>query len=103
MPSFWLQNLFSYSLQIAIVAAGGAVLLRLLRIRVPNIRVLCGQALIAACLLLPAIQPWLPVNNRTASVQITTGPITIADSPHGPKAAPVPMAMVLLLLMGAGV
>jgi TonB family protein len=103
MPSFWLQNLFSYSLQIAIVAAGGAVLLRLLRIRVPNIRVLCGQALIAACLFLPAIQPWLPVKSRAASVQITTGPVTIAESPRGPKAPQISMATVLLLLMGAGV
>jgi TonB family protein len=103
MDSFWLQNLFSYSLQIAIVAAGGAVLLRLLRIRVPNIRVLCGQALMAGCLFLPAIQPWLPVKNRAASVQITTGPVMIAESAHGPQATPIPIATVLLLLMGAGV
>jgi TonB family protein len=102
MASFWLQNLFSYSLQIAIVAAGGAVLLRLLRIGVPNIRVLCGQALIAACLFLPAIQPWLPLKDRAASVQIVTGPLTIADSPHGPKSAPFPMATVVLAVLGAG-
>jgi len=95
--------MFSYSLQIAIVAAGGAVLLRLLRIRVPNIRVLCGQALIAACLFLPAIQPWLPLKDRAASVQVTTGPVMLAESAHGPKATPIPMATVLLFLMGAGV
>jgi len=103
MASFWLQNLFSYSLQIAIVAAGGAVLLRLLRIRVPNIRVLCGQALIAACLLLPAIQPRLPGKNNAGTVQILTGPVTIAQSQHRPQAAPIPMATIVLVLMGAGI
>jgi TonB family protein len=103
MASFWVQNLFAYSLQIAVVAAGGAVLLRLLRIRVPNIRVFCGQALIAACLFLPAIQPWLPVKNRGASMQITTGPATVVDSPHASRTAPIPVATVVPLVLAAGV
>jgi len=103
MVSFWLQNLLSYSLQIAVVAVAGAVLLRLLRIRVPNIRVLCGQALIAACLFLPAIQPRLPGKSRTANVQISTGPYTVVESRQRSNTMPFPMETIVLFLMGAGI
>lgn len=103
MANFWLQNLLSYSLQIAVVAAAGAVLLRLLRIRVPNIRVLCGQALIAACLFLPVIQPRLPGKKSSATVQITTGPYTVVEPRQRSNSMPLPMENILLLLMGAGI
>src|SRR5258708_33481369 len=103
MASFWLQNLFAYSLQIAVVAAAGAVLLRLLRIRVPNIRVFCGQVLIAACLLLPAIQPRLPGKKSSATVRISTGPGTIVESRQRPSAMPFPITTVALFLIGTGI
>ncbi len=103
MASFWLQNLLSYSLQIAVVATAGAILLRLLRIRMPNIRVLCGQALIAACLFLPVIQPRLPGKKSSATVQVTTGAGTVVESPRRNNTLPFSMPTVLLFLMGAGV
>lgn len=103
MANFWLQNLLSYSLQIAVVTAAGAVLLRLLRIRVPNIRVLCGQALIAACLFLPAIEPRLPGKSHTANVQISTGPSTVVQSRQRSNTTPFPMETMVLFLMGAGI
>src|ERR1700687_5620766 len=103
MANFWLQNLLSYSLQIAVVAAAGAVLLRLLRIRVPNIRVLCGQALIVACLFLPAIQPRIPGKKSSATVQITTGPYTVVESRQKPISLPFPMETIVLFLMGTGI
>src|SRR5258708_21264537 len=99
MASFWLQNLFAYSLQIAIVAAAGAGLLRLLRIRVPNIRVFCGQLLIAACLLLPAIQPRLPGKRSTATGQVSTGPGTIVNSRQRTNTTTFRMTTVFLFLI----
>src|SRR5258708_26281056 len=102
MASFWLQNLLAYSLQIAVIAATGAVLLRLLRIRVPNIRVLCGQVLIAACLLLPAIQPRLPGKKSSATVRVSTGPGTVVTSRQRDSAMPFPMTTVVLFLIGTG-
>src|SRR5712671_2484842 len=102
MASYWLQNLLSYSLQIAVVATAGAVLLRLLRIRMPNIRVLCGQTLIAACLFLPAIQPWLPGKKISATVQVTTSPGTVVESRQSRTTLPFPLETIVLFLMGAG-
>src|SRR5258706_11368114 len=98
MASFWLQNLVAYSLQIALVAAAGAVLLRLLRIRVPSIGVFCGQALIAACLLLPAIQPRLPGKISSGTVRISTGPGTAVESRQRPNSMPFPITTAVLFL-----
>src|SRR5260370_21348069 len=103
MASFWLQNLVAYSLQIAVVAAVGALFLRLLRIQAPNIRVFCGQALIIACLLLPAMQPRLPGKMSSATVRVTTGPGTIVESRQRSNAMPFPMTTVVLFLVGTGI
>src|SRR5713226_9358569 len=103
MASFWLQNLFAYSLQIAVVAAVGAILLRLLRIRIPNIRVFCGQALIGLCLLLPVIQPRLPGKIIAATVRVSTSPGTIVESPQRSNAMPFPMTTLALFLIGTGI
>jgi TonB family protein len=103
MASLWLQNLLSYSLQIALVAAVGALFLRLLRIRVPNVRVLCGQALIAVCLLLPAIQPRIPGKETSATVHVSTGPGTIVEPRQRSNAMPIPITTAVLFLIGAGI
>jgi TonB family protein len=54
----WFQNLLAYSLQIAVLAAAGIFLPRLLRLRAPRELLVFGQSLLAACLLLPWVQPW---------------------------------------------
>jgi TonB family protein len=54
----WFQNLLSYSLQIAVLAAAGIFIPRLLRLRAPRGLLAFGQSLLAACLLLPWAQPW---------------------------------------------
>ena len=56
----WLQNLAAYSLQVACVVIVGTLLVRLLRLHVPKIRLAYWQALLAACVFLPLIQPWKP-------------------------------------------
>ena len=101
MPGLWLQNLAFYSLQIAGVAAAGALLLRLLQIRIPTIRLMCWQALIAACLALPAIQPWLTAKTN-ANVQISMGPAMAAGAAAGSRGMAFPVVGIVLLLVGAG-
>jgi TonB family protein len=101
MLGLWLQNLAFYSLQIAGVAAAGALLLRLLQIRIPTIRLMCWQALIAACIALPAIQPWLTAKTN-GNVQISMGPAMAAGAAHGSRAMAFPVVGIVLLLVGAG-
>src|SRR5580693_362095 len=101
MLGLWLQNLAFYSLQIAGIAAAGALLLRLLQIRIPSIRLMCWQALIAACLVLPAIQPWLTTSARS-SVRITMGPAMAAGAGESSRGMAFPVVGTLLLLVGAG-
>ncbi len=101
MTRLWLENLVSYSLQIAVVAVAGTVLLRLLQIRIPKVRLMCWQALIAACLLLPAIQPWLAWKNAS-DVQISIGPATASDPSHSSKSTRLPVTAFVLVLVGAG-
>jgi TonB family protein len=101
MPGLWLQNLAFYSLQIAGVAAAGALLLRLLQIRIPTIRLMCWQALIAACIALPAIQPWLTAK-ANGNVQISMGPAMAAGVAAGSRGMGFPIVGIVLLLLGAG-
>jgi TonB family protein len=101
MSGLWLQNLAFYSLQIAGLAAAGALLLRLLRIRIPKIRLICWQALLAACLALPAFQPWLSTKTNS-NIQISTGPSTTGDAAHRSRAVTLPWADIILLLIGTG-
>jgi TonB family protein len=54
----WLDNIIAYCLQIAILAAAGTLLAYVFRLRVPRVSLLYWQALLAACLLLPALQNW---------------------------------------------
>ncbi|HEV2689229.1 MAG TPA: M56 family metallopeptidase, partial [Bryobacteraceae bacterium] len=105
MASLWLQNLISYSLQIAAIAVGGALLLRLLRIRLPNARLICWQALLAACLVLPAIQPWRPLARTVAGVQISTGAmIPAAPGTHfQPLAFSLSKSILLILCVGVAI
>src|ERR1700675_622212 len=101
MPGLWLQNLVFYSLQIAGLAAAGALLLGLLRIRIPKIRLICWQALLAACLALPALQPWLTTKTN-ASIQISTGPPKTGDAAHRSRGVALPWTDIILLLIGTG-
>jgi TonB family protein len=102
MAALWLQNLAFYSLQIGLLALTGALLLRVLQIRIPAIRLVSWQLLIAVCLLLPAIQPWLTAKSN-AEVQISLGPARSDDASHGSHGIRFPLAEVALLVVGAGI
>jgi len=101
MVSFWLQNLVAYCLQIGAVALAGGVLLRLLRVRIPGVRLICWQSLLAICLLLPAIQPWHPAPRSSATVQISTGDPIPLSSGHSRRWS-FPLTESILAILGAG-
>src|ERR1700732_2234275 len=101
MASLWLRNLGFYSLQILLIAAAGGLLLQLLRIRIPKARLICWQALLVACLLLPAIEPWRRLN-IDSSVQITTGSFTAVERSHSLGFLQISLPNIILLLLGAG-
>src|SRR5713226_5953851 len=96
MYFFWLRNLVAYSLQIALIAAAGALLMTLLRIRLPHLRLLCWQVLMVACLVLPAIQPWRTLAGDS-SIQGSSGGVSVAASDIRPA------AQLALIALGAGV
>ena len=101
MSGLWFENLSFYSLQIAGVAVAGALLLRLLQIRIPSVRLICWQALMAACLILPAIQPWLTAK-ANSSIRITMGPAVAAGSSGASRSLAFPVIGSVLLLVAAG-
>ena len=100
MATLWLRNLGFYSLQILLIAAAGGLLLHALSIRIPKARLICWQALLMACLLLPAVQPWRRLS-IDSSVQITTGAFTAVERNHSLGFLQIPLPNIMLLL-GAG-
>ena len=57
----WFANLLAYSLQVGVLTALGALLLRLARVRSPEGALAYWQVLLGAFLCLPALQPWRAV------------------------------------------
>jgi TonB family protein len=56
--AWWLANLAAYSVQVALVVAVGGLTAAALRMRQPRVMLAYWQALLAACLLLPLLEPW---------------------------------------------
>ncbi len=56
--SWWLGNLLAYSVQVALVVAVGGLAAAALRLKQPRVVLAYWQALLAACLLLPLLEPW---------------------------------------------
>ena len=64
-----LTNLWDFSLQAGLLVLAGGLLLDVFRIRDPRVRLAYWQALLAACFVLPLVQPW----ETAASVPYSTG------------------------------
>lgn len=91
----WLSNLIAYSLQIAILAAAGTLLVYLFRLRIPRVTLLYWQILLLACLSLPLMQRWEhPVFSTTVSgdMSVMAGPAisgtAIPMDPLSPRRIP---------------
>lgn len=93
-----LPNLAAWSLQIALVVAAGS----LLRLKVPRAMLLWRQALLAACLLLPVLQPWrtLEVTGGTADSSIS---FVAGGAPNAPSYGSLGRLAGLAIAAGIGI
>jgi len=102
MDARWFGNLAAWSAQsaILIVAAGAAAWL--FRLRMPRVRLAYWQALLALCILLPAVEPWRPAPE--ARVEIVMGaPHAIATGHVAPLALPWRGALLAILVLGCAI
>jgi TonB family protein len=94
------SDLLAYSLQLAALVALAGILPPLLRIHIPRARLLFWQLLLAACLLLPAVQPF-----RREVVMVTmsadSGPAPYLPVP--PLRRGLPLAECALGLVALGI
>ncbi|MGA2135506.1 MAG: TonB family protein [Bryobacteraceae bacterium] len=97
--AYWLGNLAAWSAQSAILIAAAGAALWLLRLRVPRVRLAYWQAVLAICLLLPAVQPWRQAAD--GQVEVSMGPprVVTAARTAGPS---LPWREWLLLTLAGG-
>lgn len=101
-----IRNAAVFSLQIAALIAVAAVLMAALRIRSPQPRVRIWHALLAGCLLMPALTRWQsepPATDGTVSAtSAAAGVIRTNDDSARKLSWPFSVAESLLLLLGTG-
>ncbi|HEV2417515.1 MAG TPA: M56 family metallopeptidase [Terriglobia bacterium] len=97
----WLRDLVAYCLQVAAIVLAGSVLPPLLRLRVPKVKLIYWQALLAACLLLPLIEPWqrelLPLDGIAGRVSIQMNGIAATSAG---RAFSLPEIVLAVMLAG---
>jgi len=95
----WIANLAAWSAQaVALVAAGGMAAFAF-RLRAPLVRLAYWQALLAICLLLPAVEPWRRAADSNVEISTT------AARPVSPGRAPAsfpPWRQALLFVLVSG-
>ncbi|NLV31800.1 MAG: TonB family protein [Acidobacteria bacterium] len=102
----WLQNLIAFSLQLAVLASVGTLLLYLFRLRVPRVALLYWQGLLLVCLLLPCLQPWehpriLPGPPALLAAEVAGEAVAeIATGEASPPPKPIPWKYVPQILGG---
>ena len=100
--SWWLGNLTAYSIQVALMVAASGLMVATLRLRQPRVMLAYWQALLATCVLLPALEPWqqagLVAGASATSVRAEAGSVDSLVS-----SLPFQTWALLLLLTGAGV
>jgi TonB family protein len=109
------NNVVAYALQIGIVVAAGAIVPTVLRMRTPRAKLLLlWQGLIAACIVLPWVQPWreevVSVSNISALAAIEPAAATwnggsvavIPNTPAIPFYRRIPATEVVLYVLVAG-
>ncbi len=96
-----LNNLVSYSLQIGMLVGLAAFVPALLRLRQPGARLVYWHILLAACLLLPLVQPWKPAI-IAGTVEITTVITAVRPAAHASHFSR-PRGEIVLMVLAAGV
>ncbi len=101
MHPLWLANLAAYWVQVAALVAAGGLAAALLRLRQPRVMLVYWQALLAACLLLPLIQPWHRMAFAPAG-GATTATVRTVRVVVGSPAFLFPLPTWILLVLVAG-
>ncbi|MGH9449338.1 MAG: M56 family metallopeptidase, partial [Terriglobia bacterium] len=95
----WITDLAAYSFQVALIVIVGSLLPPLFRLRGPRVRLMYWQVLLAACLLLPLIEPWrpelLPLAGMGGQVAVSVGPAVAAAGGWPFSPAEVVLAVLL--------
>lgn len=100
--TLWLNNFGAYWLQVAIIVVAGASLAAASRVRAPRAIYVYWQALLAACMILPLIQPWQQA--ATGSVEILGISLArFAPAEAASRLIAWPSARVVLLVISAGI
>jgi TonB family protein len=110
----WLGNLGAFSLQVAILVVAGSALVRIFRLKAPAVLLTFWQALLVACLLLPAFQPWRQVRQTPPAAMQTARPLAslpVFDEPDFQFTMPAyvsvhpagyPLSAVIPLVLAGG-
>lgn len=95
----WLHNLAAYALQITLLVMVGGLLPLAFRLRIPGARLAYWQSLLAACLLLPFVQPWTrAAAGSSGAIAVSTTVVTVASKISG--SILIPTASTILLILG---
>lgn len=97
--AYWLANLAAWSAQTAALIVAGGAAAWAFRLRLPRIRLVYWQALLAVCLLLPAAEPWRRAEDSLIAV---TTSATQPVAPARPRVHSLPWREALLVMLAAG-
>jgi len=100
--SMWFGNLAAYSLQIAVLVLAGTLAWGLLRVKQARLTLGFWQVLLAACLLLPLLEPWERMSAPSARGYVSTA-IRIAMVGAESKTASLPVYRWILFILAAGI
>jgi TonB family protein len=100
--AWWLGNLAAYSIQVALVVAVGGLAAAALRMRQPRVMLAYWQALLAACLLLPVVEPWQQTGLAPTGIVATAVSRRAAAVDSLASSLSLPAWVVLVLGAGAG-
>jgi len=104
VPPLWFDNLLAASVQITLLVISAALLVGAFRLREPRVLLRFWTALLAACLLLPVLEPWRTVAPMAgAAVTVRTGAIEILRGAAQPaKHWPFSVYQVIAFTLVAG-
>jgi beta-lactamase regulating signal transducer with metallopeptidase domain len=106
MSASFLNNVVPWALQVLIIGTVGAALPMIFRIRHPRSQLIYCHLLLAACLVLPFVQPWHhPVIAASAvqkAVESAGVPYSSARIVLNPQTAPASLNQMVLWILAAG-
>ena len=100
-PHLLWNNLVAYSLQVGLLIAVAAAVPRLLRLQPPRARLLFWRMALAACLLLPVVQPWQQPAIEVVG-PLVDAPVPATPLPPAPRRLPLVESALALIALGIG-